>query len=144
MTLTLALAVIAALLLGGVALGLLSRRTATRVRAARSTDPAVDLAALGLPDSAQRTGTVVQFSTAFCARCPGTRRIIEDLTTERQLTALHVDVTERQDLAEAFRLTQTPTVLILDAAGQLRTRLSGTLSRGTLAREIDAAMGVTA
>lgn len=152
-----ALAVVAALVVLGVGLGVLSRRRATRVREVTG-NAAVDLAPLraaahGVREvpvevSAQvdREGPVdaviVQFSTAYCARCPGTSRLITEIVAERPgVEFLHVDVTERPDLVSEYQLTQTPTVLLLDRTHVARTRLSGELKREVISRELDAARG---
>lgn len=82
-------------------------------------------------------GTVVQFSTEYCARCPGVRRQLTELTrSEHSIDFVHIDVTQRPELVKQFNLLQTPTILLLDDAGRLRTRLSGPVDRQTLAHSI--------
>lgn len=89
-------------------------------------------------------GTVVQFSTAYCARCPATRRLIADAVSDRRgVGFIHVDVTDRPRLAAKYRLRQTPTVLILDRTGRTRTRLSGAFTRDALASELESIVGGT-
>ncbi|CAG7612701.1 TlpA family protein disulfide reductase [Leucobacter soli] len=140
MTPTLALALIGALVAFAALAGtILANRTASvRVEAAgERLDPEVFA-----PRDFGSKGTVIQFSTAYCTRCPGTERIItESLDGRRGVEFIHIDVTARPELASRFRLNQTPTVLILDPSGTPRTRLAGPLSRETLASSIETTLG---
>ena len=134
---------IAALLAGLVALaaalGLAHRRASGRVRArpvasAERIDPASLLPGAALGASA----TVVQFSTEYCSRCPGVHRMLDALVRERDgVVHLDVDLTRRADLADRFRVLQTPTLLVLDADGVARSRLSGAPSRSVVLDELD-------
>jgi thiol-disulfide isomerase/thioredoxin len=134
---------IAAALLGlvalGTALGLLRRRAAGRVRArpaasAERIDPTalVDGAVLG------RRATIVQFSTEYCARCPAVHRMLADVSAGREgVVHLDVDLTRRADLADRFRILQTPTLLVLDADGVARSRIAGAPARAVVLAELD-------
>ena len=70
--------------------------------------------------------TLVQFSTAFCAPCRATRRILSDVA---QLVpgVAHVEIDAEHHLALVRRLgiMRTPTTLILDAGGHEGTRAAG-------------------
>jgi len=134
---------IAALLAGLVAvatgLGLAYRRSLGRVRArpafrGERIDPA-DLfpgAALG------GTATIVQFSTEYCTRCPAVHRMLDGLARERDGVAhLDVDLTHRADLADRFRVLQTPTLLVLDRNGIPRSRIAGAPARSVVLDELD-------
>lgn len=137
------LALTATLLLVALAAGagLLVRARATRIRRPETSAP-IDLGAIGGELVAYPGGTVVQFSTVYCSRCPGTQRLISEIVAPREgVGFLHVDVTDRPGLASEHHLTQTPTVLILDAAGAVRSRLSGDITRAVFARELNAALG---
>lgn len=91
------------------------------------------------------TATIVQFSTVYCTRCPATHRLITELAAERPgVEVLHLDVTEAPDLVAEYRLRQTPTVLIVDAEGATRSRLSGAISRADLTAQLAALEGVHA
>lgn len=143
------LALIAVATLVGV---LLKRRTAT-VHRVGAPGRAGSLAAAGTVDGSLdrgdfggaefgASGTVIQFSTVYCTRCPATRRMIsEAIDPIDGVEFLHIDVTEQPALAAKYRLAQTPTVLILDPSGTPRTRLSGPLSRATLAQELATTIG---
>nr|WP_237465633.1 thioredoxin family protein [Leucobacter luti] len=137
-----AVTVLAALVLGAVALGEVLRRRGGRARAVRGAE-AVDFTELGVA-APGRTGTVVQFSTEYCARCPGTRRLVAELVGESPHVAFaHVDVTHAPQLARKYQLLQTPTLLFIDGTGTPHTRVSGVLSRATIERELAALTGGT-
>lgn len=140
MDLSLALIVLAALILVATGLGVLAKRGAERTR--RVADAAaVDHASLGIAELGERA-TVVQFSTELCSRCPGVQRTITSLVEGQPgVEFVHVDVTHRPDLADAFKLLQTPTVLLLDESGRAQTRLSGAISRQTLTHELASLTG---
>lgn len=89
-------------------------------------------------------GTVVQFSTAYCSKCPGVRRLLSDLTDERPgLRFQHLDVSERLDLIDAFRVRQTPTVLLIDSRGRVVTRMTGSVTRSQATQAIAQLIGDT-
>lgn len=138
MDLPVALAVTAAVL--GVAgiLGLVLTRTKGR---ARRPTAAVTVAVGSLPglDELAPGATIVQFSTEFCASCPGTRRLLGRIVDEQDAVELvEVDLTHRADLAREFRILQTPTVFVIDADGILRTRFGGAPRREDVLAAIDA------
>lgn len=73
-----------------------------------------------------QSATLVQFSTEFCSRCPGTARALGSIAAERVgVEHVDVDLTHRADLASAFRVAQTPTTLIVDGDGRVRARIGG-------------------
>lgn len=130
-----ALIVLAALLAVVVTAGVLVRLTSRRPR---RIDPAerVDPRRLGA-DGLGEQATLLQFSTDFCARCPGTHRMLADVATDRTgVRHLDVDLTERPDIARHFRVLQTPTTLILDRHGVVRTRFGGTPGRNVIELEL--------
>lgn len=119
----------------GIALGVLTRATRTRVRSVADRPDAVlpnDLVVVGqgTPEFGARL-TLVQFSTTMCARCPSTARVLSQVSEQRDgVRHVEVDVTERDDLIRRFAILRTPTTLVLDASGRLRSRVSGPLSLG--------------
>ncbi len=139
-----ALVALLALLLVAVAAGLLLSRRRGRVAKieAENADP-VDPGLFGAEEFGAR-GTVVQFSTEYCARCPAMRRTIVDVLSDRPgLRFVHVDLTNDLALARRFNVLQTPTLLLLDSNGVARSRLSGPLSRTTLTDALDQLTGGT-
>jgi thiol-disulfide isomerase/thioredoxin len=120
----LALAVTLSVVAVGAVLGVLSRRSRGRSRPADgSAFLPGDLPGLS---SLAPAATLVQFSTEFCSSCPGSRRLLTRLATEREgIEYLDVDLTNDADLARRLRILQTPTVFVLDAQGRLAARFGG-------------------
>ncbi|KZX22626.1 thioredoxin family protein [Rathayibacter tanaceti] len=128
-----------ALVILGTALGLLHRHAAGRVSTRSPTGEApIDPGELVPGALLGSSATVLQFSTEFCSRCPAVRRMLADVARERPGVAhLDVDLTHRADLAERFRIRQTPTLLVLDAAGIPRSRIGGPPARAVVTAELD-------
>ncbi|GAA2039050.1 hypothetical protein GCM10009819_25130 [Agromyces tropicus] len=132
-------------------LGLAWRARDGRVRrvasaaATTSTDAAAvrDADALGLPAAAfGADATLVQFSTEFCSRCPATARALGGLADEYDgVRHVDVDLTHRRGLADAFRVTQTPTVLVLGADGRAVARIAGAPRLDEVREVIDSITG---
>lgn len=73
-----------------------------------------------------REATFLQISSGFCAPCRATRRVLERVVaTQDGVAHVEVDVAHRADLAERFAVTETPTVVVLDAAGVPALRVTG-------------------
>jgi thiol-disulfide isomerase/thioredoxin len=82
--------------------------------------------------------TLVQFSTEFCSRCPATRRLLVDVASVRDgVVHLDVDLTHRADLANRFKILQTPTTLVLGPGGALTARINGVPQRHSLTSHLD-------
>jgi|GEM_PF-162088 len=109
----------------------------------RTPSPTPEAERLGLGADVVGTGaTIVQFSTEFCSRCPGTARALVGLAAEYDgVRHVDVDLTHRPDLAQAFRVTQTPTVLVLGADGRATARVTGVPRLEELRDELDATTG---
>lgn len=136
MSLPIALVIGAALLAATVAAGLLLRRRDGRAVTARG-DQHVDPADLMRPLGAQ--ATLVQFSTEFCARCPQVRRMLGDLASERSgVVHAEVDLTSRADLAARYKVLSTPTTLLVDPDGRIRSRFTGVPTRADVLAALDA------
>jgi thiol-disulfide isomerase/thioredoxin len=74
--------------------------------------------------------TLLQFSSAFCAPCRATRRILEDVATLVPGVAhVEVDAEDHLDLVRRLGVLRTPTTLVLDDAGAEVTRASGAPTR---------------
>jgi thiol-disulfide isomerase/thioredoxin len=70
--------------------------------------------------------TLLQFSSAFCAPCRVTRRVLADVArTVPGVTHVEVDAEHHLDLVRRLKITRTPTTLILDEHGREATRASG-------------------
>lgn len=128
-----------ALVVVAVAAGLILKARSGRRRSARAdvVAPAeVGVEALG------SVATIVQFSTEFCARCPGVKRVLSRLPESVEgLVYTDVDLTHRTDLARRFSVMQTPTVLVIGADGVPTARFSGAVTRASILTEIDRVQG---
>jgi thiol-disulfide isomerase/thioredoxin len=70
--------------------------------------------------------TLLQFSSAFCAPCRATRRILADVAGMTDGVAhVEVDAESRLDLVRQLNVLRTPTVLVLAADGTIVRRASG-------------------
>ena len=82
----------------------------------------------GTPLDAQRgeKATLLQFSSAFCAPCRATRRVLADVAAVVPGVAhVEVDAEEHLDLVRRLGVLRTPTTLVLDAQGAEVTRAAG-------------------
>ncbi|WP_150951770.1 TlpA family protein disulfide reductase [Microbacterium testaceum] len=135
MDVTFALLAVAALVVLTTVAGLVLRHRQGRARTVDSAE-VVDPRLLGT-DRLGTEATLVQFSTEICSRCPGVRRILTQVADSREgVDYVDVDLTHRPDLAQRFRVLQTPTTLVLDRRGIIRTRFGGTLERTAVESEL--------
>lgn len=120
--------VLAVVLIGATAIGLLWRRRDGRVRpASDATESLADttLAGLGV-DASAADMTLVQFSSAFCAPCRATRATLARVAADTPGVAhVEVDAESHLDEVRALDIRRTPTVLILDRSGRVVTRAVG-------------------
>ncbi|MDF0514941.1 thioredoxin family protein [Agromyces sp. H3Y2-19a] len=141
MDLVAALAIGAALVAAATAVGLVWR--ARQGRAVGGSGERVRPASLGV--EAGRFGeraTLVQFSTEFCSRCPAAARLLGGIADETPgARHVEVDLTHRADLARRFDVTQTPTTLIVDADGIVRTRIGGAPRADVVRARLDEVLG---
>ncbi len=71
-------------------------------------------------------GTLLQFSSAFCAPCRSTRRTLSEVAAMVPgVTHLEVDAEANLDLVRRLEVMRTPTTFVLDAEGLVVTRASG-------------------
>jgi thiol-disulfide isomerase/thioredoxin len=101
--------------------------------------PAADLlgpAELGVPLGEQ--ATLVQFSSAFCTPCRATRVVLGDVAgMVPGVVHVEVDAESHLDLVRRLDVTRTPTVLVLDPSGRIRSRATGAPRRA----DVIAALG---
>ncbi|WP_033424059.1 TlpA family protein disulfide reductase [Actinomadura flavalba] len=70
--------------------------------------------------------TLLQFSSAFCAPCRATRRVLGEVADMVDgVVHVEVDAEENLDLVRRLGVLRTPTVLVLDAAGTVVRRAAG-------------------
>ncbi|MDQ1711890.1 MAG: hypothetical protein QOE45_1340 [Frankiaceae bacterium] len=108
-------------------------------------DPAAiadaDLALLGV-DLGPRA-TLVQFSSAFCAPCRATRRILTEVADLVDGVAYaEVDAESHLDAVRRFHVLRTPTVLVLDRDRRVVVRASGQPRKADVLAAVGRAVGV--
>jgi thiol-disulfide isomerase/thioredoxin len=70
--------------------------------------------------------TLVQFSSAFCAPCRATRRILTEVAGMVDGVAhVEIDAESRLDLVRRLDVRRTPTTIVLGPDGQVTHRASG-------------------
>ncbi len=95
-----------------------------RLRSHRTAGDRLTSSQLG--DELGEQATLVQFTSAFCAPCRATRRILQEVAQMVPgVKHLDLDVDEYLDLAQELNISRTPTVLVLDADGGIVRRASG-------------------
>ncbi|MGH3348534.1 MAG: thioredoxin family protein [Nocardioides sp.] len=89
-------------------------------RASKPPDPLVPGDRLG------ERATLLQFSSAFCAPCRATRRVLADVATAVPgVRHVELDAEQHLDLVRRIGVTRTPTTLVLDGTGREVTRAAG-------------------
>ncbi|MCX4976763.1 MULTISPECIES: thioredoxin family protein [unclassified Streptomyces] len=105
--------------------GVLHRRRSGRVRV-RGRDGGKLLGAAELGEGLGERATLVQFSSAFCAPCRATRRVLTEVAEMVPgVSHVEIDAEDRLDLVRELDILKTPTVLVLDAAGRIVRRATG-------------------
>ena len=80
----------------------------------------------GLGEPLGERATLLQFSSAFCAPCRATRRILGDVAgLVPGVTHVEVDAEHHLELVRRVGVLRTPTTLVLDASGHEVTRAAG-------------------
>ncbi|MEU7059172.1 thioredoxin family protein [Streptomyces sp. NPDC046197] len=105
--------------------GVLHRRRNGRVRV-HGRDEGRRLGAAELGGKLGERATLVQFSSAFCAPCRATRRVLGEVAGMVPGVAhLEIDAEAHLDLVRELAVLKTPTVLVLDADGRIVRRATG-------------------
>ncbi|KIR62279.1 thioredoxin [Micromonospora haikouensis] len=77
--------------------------------------------------------TMVQFSSAVCAPCRATRRVLEQVEAAVPgVVLVEVDAEQHLDAVRELDVWRTPTVLVVDPAGHVVLRASGVPVRDDL------------
>ncbi|WP_329280653.1 thioredoxin family protein [Streptomyces sp. NBC_01451] len=114
-----------AVLAAASAFGVLHRRRSGRVRV-RVRDDGKRLGAAELGESLGERATLVQFSSAFCAPCRATRRVLGEVAgLVPGVSHVEIDAEAHLDLVRRLDILKTPTVLVLDADGRIVRRATG-------------------
>jgi thiol-disulfide isomerase/thioredoxin len=110
--------------------------------AERSQPPERDHALAAVRHDLGERATLLQFSSAFCAPCRATRRVLADVAgVVPGVTHVEVDAEKHLDLVRRLGILRTPTTLVLDATGTEVSRASGAPTKAavlaTLGRALD-------
>ncbi|MDN3359947.1 thioredoxin family protein [Actinomadura sp. DC4] len=134
--------VAAAALVLSLALGLVWR-SRNGVMRARPEREGADVERLGETDLGASLGeraTLLQFSSAFCAPCRATRRVLTEVAGMVDGVAhVEIDAESHLELVRRLNVLRTPTVFVLDADGGVIRRGSGLPRKA----DIVAALGET-
>ncbi|MCF6376229.1 thioredoxin family protein [Nocardioides KLBMP 9356] len=91
--------------------------------------PAADVVT-AVGESLGERATLLQFSSAFCAPCRATRRVLADVAGLVDGVAhVEVDAEHHLDATRALGILRTPTTVVLDASGAEVTRATGAPTR---------------
>ncbi|MFD5495283.1 thioredoxin family protein [Streptomyces sp. NPDC001812] len=105
--------------------GVPRRRRSGRVRV-RGRDDGKRLRAPELGAELGERATLVQFSSAFCAPCRATRRVLDEVAgLVPGVAHVEIDAEAHLDLVRRLEILRTPTVLVLDADGRVVRRAAG-------------------
>lgn len=119
------LVVCAVVLVAASAYGVIHRQRNGRVRV-RGRDGGKRLGAAELGEELGERATLVQFSSAFCAPCRATRRLLGEVAgMVPGVTHVEIDAEDHLDLVRELDILKTPTVLVLDADGRVVRRATG-------------------
>lgn len=81
-------------------------------------------------DALGERATLLQFSSAFCAPCRATRRILEGVSaSEPGVAHIEIDAEQHLDLVRRLGILRTPTTIVLDARGAELVRAAGAPTR---------------
>jgi thiol-disulfide isomerase/thioredoxin len=105
--------------------GLIWRHRGGVLRARRG-DVVVRLGTADLGTELGEKATLVQFSSAFCAPCRATRRVLSEVAGMVDGVAhVEIDAEAHLDLVRRLNVLRTPTVFVLDGSGRVVRRGSG-------------------
>ncbi|NUR10179.1 MAG: thioredoxin family protein [Nocardioidaceae bacterium] len=116
-----------------------------RVRApqAPAPDPAPETMPLhGLAAEPGERATLLQFSSAFCAPCRATRRVLDEVASVVPGVAhVEVDAEHHLDVVRRLGIVRTPTTLVLGADGREVSRATGAPTRADVLVALERAFG---
>jgi thiol-disulfide isomerase/thioredoxin len=121
--------------------GLVWRARQGRVRSVDASDSLLPtLTDLG--ETPGERATLLQFSSAFCAPCRATKRILGDVAEAVPgVRHVEVDAESHLDVVRRLNILKTPTTLVLDAQGRVTDRASGQPRKEQILAALDRAVG---
>ena len=103
--------------------------------------PAAALAEAGVEHRLGERATLLQFSSAFCAPCRATRRVLADVAAAVPGVAhVEVDAEQHLDVVRRLGVASTPTTLVLDAGGRVTARATGQPRKEAVLAALDRAI----
>ncbi len=97
-----------------------------QVRGAAGPAPDTVPAPVGHGIALGERATLLQFSTAFCAPCRATRRVLADVAeVVPGVTHVEIDAEHHLALVRELNILRTPTTLVLDSDGREVSRAAG-------------------
>ncbi|MDX6198253.1 MAG: hypothetical protein QOJ79_1404 [Actinomycetota bacterium] len=131
---------VAVLVLTGV-LGLVWRAHHGRVRSVTPADSLLPaLSELG--ETPGERATLLQFSSAFCAPCRATKRVLADVAAAVPgVRHVEVDAESNLELVRRLNILKTPTTLVLDSRGRVTKRASGQPRKEHILAALENAVG---
>lgn len=123
--------------------GIFWKATSGKARLVRSGEQ-VDLSKLDAKRAGKavtsfgKKATLLQFSTEVCSSCIQTSKLYGEIEKDFPgVSHIEVDITNRLNLAAHFNIMQTPTTLILDKSGMVRSRIGGAPTREVIMKELE-------
>ena len=127
-------------LLATTAVGLVWKRRQGAVRAVIPADSLLEVIS-GLGEQPGERATLLQFSSAFCAPCRATRRILGEVAAAVPgVRHIEVDAEAHLDVVRRLNIFKTPTTLVLDAAGRVTQRAAGQPHRSAVLAALEQAV----
>ncbi|MGI5166760.1 TlpA family protein disulfide reductase [Spirillospora sp. CA-253888] len=131
--------VAAAVLAAATVFGLVRRRRDGVLRERRGNG--VDEGLLAAVELGERA-TLVQFSSAFCAPCRATRRVLGEVADLVEgVSHVELDAESHLELVRRLNVLRTPTTLVLDADGREVRRAAGLPRKAEVIAALGAAIG---
>ena len=86
--------------------------------------------------------TLLQFSSAFCAPCRATKRVLGDIAdVVPGVRHIEVDAESHLDVVRRLDIRKTPTTLVLDRKGNVTQRAAGQPKKQDVLAALEQAVG---
>ena len=86
--------------------------------------------------------TLLQFSSAFCAPCRATKRVLSDVAQAVPgVKHIEVDAESHLDVVRRLNILKTPTTLVLNSRGEVTQRAAGQPRKEQILAALEHAVG---
>lgn len=127
---------------GAAAGGAAAAQTAPGEAAPAPASAWTHVAAVGVDELPGERATLLQFSSAFCAPCRATRRVLGEVAeVVPGVVHVEVDAEHHLGLVRELGIQRTPTTLVLDAAGHEVARAAGAPTKQQVLAGLERAVG---